>query len=123
MTGRLAGAGSDGRTDGGLPGPGRAPGGGLRRDAGRVPDGVIEAASVAEAVAGADAVVVMVATPDQLEQVLAGAADTLADGQTVVVMSTVGPEAVVAAAARLAATGCRGGGRPGVGRGRPGRPR
>ena len=38
---------------------------------GRVPDGVIEAASVAEAVAGADAVVVMVATPDQLEQVLA----------------------------------------------------
>jgi 3-hydroxyisobutyrate dehydrogenase len=72
---------------------------------GRVPDGVIEAASVAEAVAGADAVVVMVATPDQLEQVLAGAADTLADGQTVVVMSTVGPEAVVAAATRLAALG------------------
>jgi 3-hydroxyisobutyrate dehydrogenase len=72
---------------------------------GRVPDGVIEAASVAEAVAGADAVVVMVATPDQLEQVLAGAADVLADGQTVVVMSTVGPEAVVAAAARLAAMG------------------
>jgi 3-hydroxyisobutyrate dehydrogenase len=72
---------------------------------GRVPDGVIEAASVAEAVAGADAVVVMVATPDQLEQVLAGAADALADGQTVVVMSTVGPEAVVAAAARLAAMG------------------
>jgi 3-hydroxyisobutyrate dehydrogenase len=53
---------------------------------GRVPDGVTEAASVAEAVAGADAIVVM-------------------DGQTVVVMSTVGPEAVVAAAARLAATG------------------
>jgi len=72
---------------------------------GRVPDGVIEAASVAEAVAGADAVVVMVATPDQLEQVLAGAADALAAGQTVVVMSTVGPEAVVAAAARLAAMG------------------
>jgi 3-hydroxyisobutyrate dehydrogenase/putative dehydrogenase len=47
----------------------------------------------------------MVATPDQLEQVLAGAADALADGQTVVVMSTVGPEAVVAAAARLAAMG------------------
>jgi len=73
---------------------------------GRVPDGVIEAASVAEAVAGADAVVVMVATPDQLEQVLAGAADALADGQTVVVMSTVGPEAVVAAATRLAAVTC-----------------
>ncbi|HEY2279752.1 MAG TPA: NAD(P)-dependent oxidoreductase [Streptosporangiaceae bacterium] len=72
---------------------------------GRVPDGVTEAASVAEAVAGADAIVVMVATPGQLEQVLSGAADTLADGQTVLVMSTVGPEAVVAAAARLAPLG------------------
>ena len=72
---------------------------------GRAPDGVTEAASIAEAVTGADAVVVMVATPDQLEQVLAGAADGLASGQIVVVMSTVGPEAVVAAAARLAAAG------------------
>jgi 3-hydroxyisobutyrate dehydrogenase len=72
---------------------------------GRVPDGVTEAASVAEAVTGADAIVVMVATPDQLEQVLSGAAGALADGQTVLVMSTVGPEAVVAAAARLAALG------------------
>ncbi len=72
---------------------------------GRVPDGVTEAASVAEAVAGADAIVVMVATPDQLEQVLSGAAGALADGQTVLVMSTVGPEAVVAAGARLAAIG------------------
>jgi 3-hydroxyisobutyrate dehydrogenase len=72
---------------------------------GRVPDGVTEAPSVTDAVAGTDAIVVMVATPDQLEQVLSGAADALADGQTVVVMSTVGPEAVVAAAARLAATG------------------
>jgi 3-hydroxyisobutyrate dehydrogenase len=72
---------------------------------GRAPDGVTEAASIADAVTGTDAVVVMVATPDQLEQVLAGAADALARGQIVVVMSTVGPETVVAAAARLAAAG------------------
>jgi 3-hydroxyisobutyrate dehydrogenase/putative dehydrogenase len=75
---------------------------------GRTPDGVTAAASIADAVAGADAVAVMVATPDQLEQVLfaeKGAAGALADGQIVVVMSTVGPEAVVAAASRLAAAG------------------
>ncbi len=75
---------------------------------GRVPAGASAAGSVAEAVTGADAVVVMVATPDQLDQVLfgsAGAGDALVSGQTVVVMSTVGPEAVVAAAARLAEAG------------------
>jgi 3-hydroxyisobutyrate dehydrogenase len=72
---------------------------------GRAPEGAEAAGSVAEAVTGADAVVVMVATPDQLDQVLSGAATALATGQAVVVMSTVGPEAVVAAAARLEAAG------------------
>jgi 3-hydroxyisobutyrate dehydrogenase len=83
---------------------------------GRAPDGVTEAASVADAVDGVDAVVVMVATPDQLNQVLfgadgaagadgTGAAGVLRAGQVVVVMATVGPEAVTAAAARLGATG------------------
>ncbi|HEX4254009.1 MAG TPA: NAD(P)-dependent oxidoreductase [Streptosporangiaceae bacterium] len=75
---------------------------------GRVPAGASAAGSVAEAVTGADAVAVMVATPDQLDQVLfgsAGAGDALVAGQTVVIMSTVGPEAVVAAAARLAGAG------------------
>src|SRR6201992_1001466 len=75
---------------------------------GRAPAGVTEAASIADAVAGADVVAVMVATPEQLEHVFfteKGAASTLADGQIVVVMSTVGPEAVVAAASRLAAAG------------------
>jgi len=75
---------------------------------GRTPEGASAASSVPEAVAGADAVVVMVATPDQLDQVLfgpAGAGDALRSGQTVVIMSTVGPEAVVAAAARLAEAG------------------
>ena len=75
---------------------------------GRAPAGVTEAASIADAVAGADVVAVMVATPEQLEHVFfteKGAASTLADGQIVVVMSTVGPDAVVAAASRLAAAG------------------
>ncbi|HEY6499453.1 MAG TPA: NAD(P)-dependent oxidoreductase [Streptosporangiaceae bacterium] len=75
---------------------------------GRAPEGASAAASVAEAVTGADAVVVMVATPGQLDQVLfgsSGAGHALVSGQTVVIMSTVGPEAVVAAAARLAEAG------------------
>ena len=75
---------------------------------GRVPEGGAEAGSVAEAVAGADAIVVMVATPDQVDRVLfgsSGAGTALVSGQTVVIMSTVGPEAVVAAAARLAQAG------------------
>ena len=81
---------------------------------GQVPEGAAEAGSVASAVDGAEAVVVMVATPDQLDEVLfgspgaegaGGAGDALVAGQTVVVMSTVGPEAVMAAAARLAEAG------------------
>src|ERR1700761_6836259 len=75
---------------------------------GRAPDGVTEAASITGAVTGADVVAVMVATPEQLEHVFFtenGAASALADGQIVGVMSTVGPEAVGAAASRLAALG------------------
>ncbi|HWG15677.1 MAG TPA: NAD(P)-dependent oxidoreductase [Streptosporangiaceae bacterium] len=72
---------------------------------GRAPEGAEAAGSVAEAVTGADAVVVMVATPDQLSQALSGAAGSLVPGQVVVIMSTVGPEAVAAAAARLEAAG------------------
>src|ERR1700744_5545887 len=70
---------------------------------GRAPAGVTAAASVADAVAGADVVAVRVATPEQLEHVFfteKGAASTLADGQIVVVMSTVGPDAVVAGGCR-----------------------
>ncbi|HEY0717140.1 MAG TPA: NAD(P)-dependent oxidoreductase [Streptosporangiaceae bacterium] len=72
---------------------------------GRAPEGAEPAGSVAAAVTGADAVVVMVATPDQLGQVLSGAAASLTPGQVVVIMSTVGPDAVVTAAARLEAAG------------------
>jgi 6-phosphogluconate dehydrogenase (decarboxylating) len=71
----------------------------------RAPQGASAAASVPEAVTGADAIVVMVATPDQLDQVLSSAAPCLAPRQTVAIMSTVGPEAVAAAAARLEAAG------------------
>jgi 3-hydroxyisobutyrate dehydrogenase/putative dehydrogenase len=75
---------------------------------GRAPAGAAAPGSAAEAAAGAAAVVVMVATPDQLDQVLfgpSGAAGGLRDGQIVVIMSTVGPEAVVAASARLEPAG------------------
>lgn len=66
---------------------------------------VASAASAREAVAGADAVVIMVATGPQLQAVLfgeAGIADSLTAETTVMVMSTVGPAAVEAAATQLA---------------------
>lgn len=66
---------------------------------------VASAASAREAVAGADAVVIMVATGPQLQDVLfgeAGIADSLTAETTVLVMSTVGPAAVEAAATQLA---------------------
>ena len=63
------------------------------------------AATAREAVRGADVVAVMVATPAQLDEVLFGE-DGIADELTVetvlLIMSTVGPAAVDAAAARLA---------------------
>lgn len=66
---------------------------------------VASAPSAREAVAGADAVVIMVATGPQLQAVLfgeAGIADSLTAETTVMVMSTVGPAAVEAAATQLA---------------------
>lgn len=66
---------------------------------------VASASSAHEAVAGADAVVIMVATGPQLHAVLFGEngiADALTAETTVLVMSTVGPAAVESAAAQLA---------------------
>ncbi|GAA5187169.1 NAD(P)-dependent oxidoreductase [Rugosimonospora acidiphila] len=66
------------------------------------------AASARAAVTGAEAVVVMVATPAQVEEVLfgeRGAAASLAPDAVVALMATVGPEAVVDWARRLAALG------------------
>ena len=71
-------------------------------------DGVRPAGTVAAAVGGADLIVIMVATPGQVEEALfapGGAAGALAAGSIVVVMATVGPEAVISAADRLAAGG------------------
>ena len=67
-------------------------------------DGVQAADSIAGAVRDAGIVVVMVATPDQVGDVLfgpGGAAGTLAAGTVVMIMATVGPEVVAEAAARL----------------------
>jgi 3-hydroxyisobutyrate dehydrogenase len=68
-------------------------------------DGVKPAASIPDAATGADVLVLMVATPDQVESVLYGddpAAPALAAGATVVVMATVGPAPVQRWAERLA---------------------
>jgi 3-hydroxyisobutyrate dehydrogenase len=71
-------------------------------------DGVQGAETIVAAVGGAEVVAIMVATPDQVEQVLfarAGAAAALPGGAVVMIMATVGPEAVAAAAGRLARRG------------------
>lgn len=71
-------------------------------------DGVQAAGSAAAAADGADAVAIMVATPDQVEQVLfapGGAAGALSSGTVVMIMATIGPEAVISAAGRLAGSG------------------
>ena len=73
-------------------------------------DGVQAADSIAGAVRDAEVVVIMVATPDQVDQVLfgpGGAAGVLAPGTVVMIMATIGPEAVAQAAARLGGTGDR----------------
>jgi 3-hydroxyisobutyrate dehydrogenase len=67
-------------------------------------DGVKPASSIGEAATGAEALVVMVATPDQVDSVLFGddpAAGALTAGATVVVMATVGPASVQRWAERL----------------------
>jgi 3-hydroxyisobutyrate dehydrogenase len=68
-------------------------------------DGVTPARSINQAATGADVLVLMVATPDQVESVLYGddpASAVLEPGATVVVMATVGPAPVQAWADRLA---------------------
>ena len=69
-------------------------------------DGVTPAASVADAAADADVLVLMVATPAQVESVLYGdgnAAASLEPGAAVVIMATVGPAPVHDWARRLSA--------------------
>ena len=67
-------------------------------------EGAAFAASPAKAAAGRDFVITMLATPEALEQVLfgtAGLASALSPGQVLIDMSTVGPDEVRSAAARL----------------------
>jgi 3-hydroxyisobutyrate dehydrogenase len=67
-------------------------------------DGVRAAESVTGAVRDAELVAIMVATPDQVDEVLfgpGGAAAALAPGTVVMIMATVGPEVVAEVAARL----------------------
>jgi 3-hydroxyisobutyrate dehydrogenase-like beta-hydroxyacid dehydrogenase len=69
-----------------------------------VDQGASAASSPAEAVAGADAVITMVATPQALEQVLFdddGVLGALSPGQRLIDMSTVGPEMIDSVARRL----------------------
>jgi 3-hydroxyisobutyrate dehydrogenase/putative dehydrogenase len=73
-------------------------------------DGGTAAVSIAEAASGADVLVLMVATPDQVDGVLFGddpAAAVLAPGAVVMVMATVGPAPVQRWALRLAEQGVR----------------
>ncbi|MDX6337856.1 MAG: 3-hydroxyisobutyrate dehydrogenase [Streptosporangiaceae bacterium] len=67
-------------------------------------DGVRAADSITGAVRDAEIAAIMVATPDQVDQVLfgpAGAAGSLAAGAVVVIMATVGPEVVAEVTTRL----------------------
>ena len=71
-------------------------------------DGVKAAASISDAAADADVLVLMVATAEQAESVLYGdgkAAAALKPGSAVPLMATVGPAAVEDWARRLAVTG------------------
>jgi 3-hydroxyisobutyrate dehydrogenase len=71
-----------------------------------VADGVSPATTITEVATGVDVLVLMVATSDQVEDVLFGedpASAALEPGATVVVMATVGPEPVERWADRLAA--------------------
>lgn len=69
--------------------------------------GIPAVASIGEAPADGD-VVVMVATPDQLDELVAQATSAgVAAGRTWVVMSTVGPDAVRRAGEQLTAAGAR----------------
>ena len=72
--------------------------------------GAVSAATLGEAAEGTEALVLMVANAEQAEGVLfgeRGAAEALPEGAAVVVMSTIGPEAVRELADALAERGLR----------------
>jgi 3-hydroxyisobutyrate dehydrogenase-like beta-hydroxyacid dehydrogenase len=72
--------------------------------------GAVSAANLGEAAEGTEVIVLMVANAEQAEGVLfgeGGAAESLPEGAAVVVMSTIGPEAVRQLADALAERGLR----------------
>jgi 3-hydroxyisobutyrate dehydrogenase len=69
--------------------------------------GAREAASVAEAVAGADRVVLMLFGPDSVREVLAEVVDAAAAGTLVIDATTIGPDAAREFASSAAASGLR----------------
>src|SRR5918997_3209060 len=72
--------------------------------------GARQASSPRQVAEGAEALVLMVVNSEQVEEALfggEGAAETLSSGSAVVVMSTVGPEAVRGIEERLAGRGVR----------------
>ena len=75
-----------------------------------VGSGALAATDAAGAARGADAVIVMVATPAQLDQAVfgpGGAAEGLSAGELVILMSSVGIDSVVDVSSRLTALGAR----------------
>ncbi len=79
-----------------------------QRPAALADDGVVPVASPAEAAAGVEVLAIMVATPEQGESAFfgdKGAAGSLGPGSVVLVMSTVGPAAVLRWQARLEGIG------------------
>jgi 3-hydroxyisobutyrate dehydrogenase len=80
----------------------------VARAAALAADGVHAAASIRAAVADAELAAIMVATPEQLDQVLSGrdgVAAALPAGRIVLIMATVGPAAVQEAASQLGERG------------------
>lgn len=75
-----------------------------------VSEGALAAEDAAGAAHGADAVIVMVATPGQLDQAMfgpGGVSEGLGPGKLVILMSSVGVEAVVKVADRLTEAGAK----------------
>jgi len=72
-----------------------------------LPDGVRRASSIADAVAGADAIFSVVPADVHVRAVLDELVPAVAEGQTYVDFSTIGPATIAAAEERLAAVGAR----------------
>ena len=75
------------------------------RNPAKIPEGVIQAATAAEALSQADVAIVMLSTAEVIDRVLFGGATALRPGATLVVMSSIPVEASQRQAATLAGQG------------------